>query len=77
MADEILQRLDALKAGQDELRTGQDELRAGQDELREGQAAQRTELLGAVRQSNEAILEAIQALHASLRETREKIRAAS
>ncbi len=76
MSDEVLQRLDALRAGQAELRAGQTELRAGQAELRAGQDALRTELLAAVGESNEAILQAIRALHISHQETRQKVRAA-
>jgi len=53
------------------------ELKAGQEELKAGQVALQTELLTAVRQSNESTLAAIQALHSSQKKTREKIRAIS
>ena len=65
MSQEILDKLARLEAGQNALRA---ELQAGQDSLK-------IELLTAIRQSNESTLAAIQALHTSLAETREKVRA--
>ena len=59
MSDAILKALDELKAGQDSLKAGQDELR--------------TELLGALSQSNEAVVGAIQALSAEVQRSATKV----
>lgn len=67
MSDEIIQRLDELKAGQAAIRTEIGELRA---EMKAEVLGLRREVLAAVTESNEVVLGSIRALNYATQETR-------
>lgn len=68
--DEIIRRLDELRAGQESLKA---ELEAGHAAIRVELADLRTEAMVAIRQSNESLLGAIEALSASHQKNRDDV----
>lgn len=70
MADQILKRLIELQTGQDQLRQ---EFSQGQQELLQGQDQLRREVLGAIGESNESVMSAVQALYGAFHDLRGRV----